>query len=93
MAGAPHHTVLTKALPRGALEDLATIVGVELVAIDGDTTIASVTRELRWNAAYYRLARRALTWCTPARPGRGNGLTRDCVPQVRRRCRVPEGLI
>ena len=58
MAGAPHHTVLTKALPRGAMEDLATITGVELVVIDAETTIASVTRELRWNAAYHRLAAR-----------------------------------
>ncbi len=58
MAGAPHHTVLTKALPRGAMEDLATITGVELVAIDAETTIASITRELRWNAAYHRLAAR-----------------------------------
>ncbi|WP_232524963.1 L-arabinose isomerase [Nocardioides mangrovicus] len=58
MAGAPHHTVLSKALPRAAMEDLASIVGVELVAIDAETTIASVTRELRWNAAYHRLAAR-----------------------------------
>jgi L-arabinose isomerase len=56
MAGAPHHTVLTTALRTGVMEDLATITGVELVVIDTDTTIASVSRELRWNAAYYRLA-------------------------------------
>jgi L-arabinose isomerase len=56
MAGGPHHTVLTKAVPRGAMEDLATISGVELVVIDADSTISAVTRELRWNAAYHRLA-------------------------------------
>ena len=38
MAGGPHHTVLTKALPLGSVEDLATMVGVELVVIDADTT-------------------------------------------------------
>jgi L-arabinose isomerase len=56
MSGAPHHTVLTKALPTGVMEDLSTITGVELVVIDAGTTIASVSRELRWNAAYHRLA-------------------------------------
>ena len=56
MAGGPHHTVLTKALSTGVMEDLATITGVELVVIGAESTIASVARELRWNAAYHRLA-------------------------------------
>ena len=56
MSGGPHHTVLTKALSTGVMQDLATITGVELVVIDAETTIASVSRELRWNAAYHRLA-------------------------------------
>jgi L-arabinose isomerase len=56
VAGGPHHTVLTKALPRGVMEGLARIAGVELVVIDADTTVAAFTRELRWNSAYHRLS-------------------------------------
>jgi L-arabinose isomerase len=58
MAGAPHHTVLTTALDRQVIEDFADIVGTELVVIDSDTTTRSFQSELRWNAAYHRLAER-----------------------------------
>jgi L-arabinose isomerase len=37
--------------------DFATMSGTELLVIDGDTTLSAFERELRWNAAYYRLAR------------------------------------
>ena len=44
-AGGPHHTVLTSALTREHLSDLADMLGVELLIIDADTTSASsVTR-------------------------------------------------
>ncbi len=56
-AGGPHHTVLTTAVPREALEAFATIAGIELVHVDAATTMRSFTKELRWNAAYHRLAR------------------------------------
>ncbi len=58
MAGAPHHTVLTKAIGVEVLEDFADMTGVEIVSIDADTSPRSFQRELRWNAAYYRLAER-----------------------------------
>ena len=58
MAGAPHHTVLSKAIGVEVLEDFAEMTSTELVTIDADTTPRSVGRELRWNAAYYRLAQR-----------------------------------
>lgn len=58
MAGAPHHTVLSKALGVEVLEDFAAMTRTELVVIDADTTPRSIARELRWNAAYYRLAQR-----------------------------------
>jgi L-arabinose isomerase len=32
------------------------MTGVEMVVIDDDTTTRSFQRELRWNAAYHRLA-------------------------------------
>lgn len=56
MAGAPHHTVLSKAVGRDVLEDFADMVKVEMVTIDADTTPRAFQRELRWNAAYHRLA-------------------------------------
>ena len=58
MAGAPHHTVLSQAVGVEVLEDFAEMVGVEMVTIDADTTPRSFQRELRWNAAYQRLAAR-----------------------------------
>ncbi|MEU8396185.1 L-arabinose isomerase [Nonomuraea sp. NPDC048892] len=55
-AGAPHHTVLSKAVGRDELTDLADMLGVELVVIDSATTTERFAKELRWNQAYYRLA-------------------------------------
>ncbi|MEU1388628.1 MULTISPECIES: L-arabinose isomerase [unclassified Nonomuraea] len=55
-AGAPHHTVLSTAVGREELTDLADMLGVELLVIDKDTTTAQFAKEIRWNQAYYRLA-------------------------------------
>ena len=57
LAGAPHHTVLSTAVGLEALEDFAAIAGSELLVIDADTTRRRFAQELRWNQAYYRLAR------------------------------------
>ncbi|PWU20590.1 MAG: L-arabinose isomerase [Candidatus Rokuibacteriota bacterium] len=56
-AGGPHHTVFTTALPTEALADLAEIAQVELVLIDDRTSASELEKELRWNQAYYHLAR------------------------------------
>ncbi|HEX2892872.1 MAG TPA: L-arabinose isomerase [Marmoricola sp.] len=56
MAGAPHHTVLSTAVGLDVVEDFAEMVGTEAVVIDDDTTARGIQRELRWNAAYHRLA-------------------------------------
>jgi L-arabinose isomerase len=56
MAGAPHHTVLSKAVGIEVLADFAEMTGTEIVTIDAETTTRSFQRELRWNAAYHRLA-------------------------------------
>jgi L-arabinose isomerase len=56
MAGAPHHTVLSKAVGREVWEDFAEMTGIEAVVIDADTTSRRFQQELRWNAAYRRLA-------------------------------------
>jgi L-arabinose isomerase len=56
IAGGPHHTVLSTAVDFDSLNDFATIIGVELLHIDADTTIRAFSNEIRWNSAYYRLA-------------------------------------
>jgi L-arabinose isomerase len=57
-AGGPHHTVLSTQIEREALEDLATIAGVELAWIDESSTIRDFAHELNWNAAYQRMLQR-----------------------------------
>ena len=57
LAGAPHHTVLSTAVGVEALEDFARIAQTELLLIDAATDQRQFARELRWNQAYYRLAR------------------------------------
>jgi L-arabinose isomerase len=58
MAGAPHHTVLSQALNAEVLQDFAEMTSTEMLLIDADTTPRGFQRELRWNAAYHRLAAR-----------------------------------
>lgn len=55
-AGAAHHTVLTTAVGIEAFEDFAEIARTELLVIDQDTTRRGFREQVRWNAAYYRLA-------------------------------------
>ena len=57
-AGGPHHTVLSTALGAEELTDLAEVFSTELVLIDAATTRRSLQKELRWSAAYHRLAQR-----------------------------------
>jgi L-arabinose isomerase len=56
MAGGPHHTVLSSALSAEHLDDLAEMTSTELVLVDAHTTTRALARELKWNAAYHRLA-------------------------------------
>ena len=58
LAGGPHHTVLSTAVGTPEFRDLAGILSTELVVIDDSTTIPTVQNELRWSAAYHRLAGR-----------------------------------
>ena len=55
-AGAAHHTVLSTAIGVDAWEDYAVMAQTELLVIDNDTTARGFAREVKWNAAYYRLA-------------------------------------
>lgn len=56
-AGGPHHTVLSTAIGPEELTDLADILATELLLIDADTSLRRFTQEIRWNQAYFRLAR------------------------------------
>jgi L-arabinose isomerase len=56
-AGGPHHTVLCRAIGTEAFADFARIVGLELLVIDESTRLRDFANELRWNEAYYHLAR------------------------------------
>ncbi|PZG24256.1 L-arabinose isomerase [Micromonospora craterilacus] len=56
-AGAPHHTVLSQAVGVEELHDLAEMSRTELLVIDADTEPRRFADEIRWNQAYYRLAR------------------------------------
>jgi L-arabinose isomerase len=58
IAGGPHHTVLTTAVPPASLDTLADLAGIELLRIGEGTTVRSLRDEARWNALYYRLNQR-----------------------------------
>ena len=58
MTGGPHHTVLSTAVGTPEFRDLAAILSTQLVTIDDSTSIPSIQNELRWSAAYHRLAAR-----------------------------------
>ncbi|MBO9577223.1 MAG: L-arabinose isomerase [Microbacteriaceae bacterium] len=55
-AGAAHHTVMSTQTSLDMWRDFARMSGVELLTIDESTTIDGFERDLRANAAYYRLA-------------------------------------
>jgi L-arabinose isomerase len=56
-AGGAHHTAFSQALTPEHLEDYAGMAGIELVLIDGGTTIRQLEKELRWNEVYYHVAK------------------------------------
>jgi L-arabinose isomerase len=47
LAGGAHHTVYSQNLTTEHIEDLAEMLGIELVVIDSSTTIRNLKRELR----------------------------------------------
>jgi L-arabinose isomerase len=56
-AGGAHHTAFSQALTPEHLEDYAEMAGIELCLIDEGTSVRELKKELRWNEAYYLLAR------------------------------------
>ncbi len=57
MAGGSHHTVLSRAVGAEVIADFAEMAGCEFLLINAGTTSRSFKKELRWNEAYYHLAR------------------------------------
>ncbi len=57
LAGGAHHTSFCQSLDMDVFTDLAEIAGLELLAIDAETRMRDVKNELRWNQAYFHLAR------------------------------------
>ncbi|WP_425955145.1 L-arabinose isomerase [Xylanimonas sp. McL0601] len=55
-AGGAHHTVMSTAAGIEAFEVFAQIARVELLVIDESTTRRGFADQVRWNAAYHRLA-------------------------------------
>ncbi len=55
-AGGAHHTGFSQALTSEHMEDFATMLGLEFVAIDAKTELRSFQQELRNNEVYYHLA-------------------------------------
>ena len=60
LAGGPHHTCYTQGVGLDAIEDLAEIVGVELLMIDASTDARSFRQQLRWSGVYWHLAGSAI---------------------------------
>ncbi|MEQ1737630.1 MAG: L-arabinose isomerase, partial [Rhodoglobus sp.] len=56
IAGAAHHTVMSTAVGVDAFRDFAEMASIELLVIDETTTLREFQSQVRWNAAYYRLA-------------------------------------
>ncbi len=55
LAGGAHHTVFSKAINIGMIEDLAEIAEIELLVIDEETNIRDFKQKVHMNEAYYQL--------------------------------------
>jgi L-arabinose isomerase len=56
LAGGPHHTAYSQAVGLEVIEDFAAMVGVELLAIDAETSARQFAKEVHWGNAYWHLA-------------------------------------
>ena len=56
-AGGAHHTGFSQVLTAEHLSDFAEMAGIETLLIDAETQLRQFKSELRWNEAYYLLAK------------------------------------
>ena len=55
--GGAHHTGFSRAVTAEHMQDYAEMAGIEYLRIGADTQVAEFKKELRWNEAYYYLAK------------------------------------
>ena len=53
LAGGAHHTCFSQALTAECIEDFSDMAGLELLKIDGQTTVNQIKNELKWNEGFY----------------------------------------
>lgn len=56
-AGGSHHPVFSQALTMDTLRDFASVAEIELVAIDGNSSVEAIRKELRFNDVFYHANR------------------------------------
>jgi L-arabinose isomerase len=56
-AGGAHHTGFSQAITARHLQMFAELAGLECVVIDGASSVEGIKDKLRWNDAYYSMAR------------------------------------
>jgi L-arabinose isomerase len=56
-AGSSHHTAFSVAITPEHLRDFAEMADIEFVLIDEETRLHELRKELRWNEAYYLVAK------------------------------------
>jgi L-arabinose isomerase len=56
-AGGAHHTGFSQAVTAKHLDVFAAMAGIEHILIGADASVAQINKELRWNEAYYAMAR------------------------------------
>jgi L-arabinose isomerase len=56
LAGGPHHTCYSQAVGLEVIEDLAEMVGLELLSIDARTEARAFRKEVHWSDVYWHLA-------------------------------------
>jgi L-arabinose isomerase len=57
LAGGAHHNAFSQAVTAEYIEDFCDMAGIELVAINKNTSISNLKNELKWNEMYYMLAK------------------------------------
>jgi L-arabinose isomerase len=56
-AGGAHHTGFSQAVTAKQMAMFADIAGIECVLVGAETTVEQIRKELRWNEAYYAIAK------------------------------------
>ncbi|HHU92230.1 MAG TPA: L-arabinose isomerase [Halanaerobiaceae bacterium] len=55
LAGGAHHTGFSKVVTTEMMEDFAEMADIEFLAIDENTDLRELKKEIRWNEVYYKL--------------------------------------